>query len=88
MTVVNPFDFQRIFMNILAGSPEIFIFIIFIAIVTGAAFFKMDDRLMLVLILIFGLVMSTFTSFGGLYILIILVVGIITFYSIARMFNR
>ena len=86
MTVIDPFDFERIFVSILSGSPDIFTFL-FIVLVSGlGAYFKMDDKIMMIMYLIFGIVMSTYI--GAIYVLIILIVGIITFYSIGKMFNR
>jgi hypothetical protein len=86
MAVIDPFDFQRIFITILAGSPEIFTFI-FIALISGlAGYFRMDTKVTMIMYLVFAIVMSTYI--GAVYVLIILIVGIITFYSISRMFNR
>ena len=86
MTVINPFDFQRIFVTIVAGSPDIFTFM-FIVLISGlGAYFRMDSKIMMIMYLVFGIVMSTYI--GVVYVLIILIAGIITFYSISRMFNR
>lgn len=86
MTVINPFDFERIFVVILAGSPDIFTFL-FIVFISGlGAYFKMDSNIMMIMYLVFGIVMSTYI--GAIYVLIILIVGILTFYSVGKMFNR
>ena len=86
MAVINPMDFERIFVTIVAGSPDIFTFL-FILFISGlGAYFRMDSKIMMIMYLIFGIVMSTYI--GAIYVLIILIVGIITFYSISRMFNR
>ena len=86
MTVIDPFDFERIFVSILAGSSDIFTFLFIIFISGLGAYFRMDDRIMMIMYLVFGIVMSTYI--GAIYVLIILIVGIITFYSISKMFNR
>ena len=86
MTIIDPFDFQRIFISILAGSPDVFT-AIFLMFISGlGAYFRMDSKIMMIMYLVFGIVMSTYI--GAIYVLIMLVVGIITFYSISRMFNR
>ena len=86
MAVIDPFDFQRIFVTILSGSSDIFTFI-FVVLISGlGAYFRMDNRIMMIMYLVFGIVMSTYI--GAVYILIILIAGIVTFYSINRMFNR
>ena len=86
MTVIDPFDFERIFVSILSGSPEIFTFL-FVALISGlGAYFRMDDKIMMIMYLVFGIVMSVYL--GAIYALIILIVGIVTFYSISKMFNR
>lgn len=86
MAVIDPFDFERIFVSIVAGSQDIFTFM-FILLISGlGAYFKMDSKIMMIMYLIAGIVMSTYI--GAIYVLIILISGIITFYSISRMFNR
>ena len=86
MSVINPFDFQRIFVSILSGSPDIFTFL-FVVIISGlGAYFKFDSRIMMIMYVVFGIVMMTYI--GAIYVLIILVAGIVTFYSISKMFNR
>ena len=86
MTVIDPFDFERIFVSIVACSPDIFTFL-FILLISGlGAYFKMDSKIMMIMYLVFGIVMSTYI--GAFYVLIILITGIITFYYITRMFNR
>lgn len=86
MTVINPMDLERIFVVILAGSPEIFTALLFIIISALSAYFKMDNKVVMVMYLISGIIMSVYI--GAIYVLIILIVGIITFYSVSRMFNR
>ena len=86
MAVIDPFDFHRIFVSILAGSPDVFTFILIMLVSGLGAYFRMDSKVMMIIYLVAGIVMSTYI--GAIYVLIILIVGIITFYSVARMFNR
>ena len=86
MTVIDPFDFERIFINILSGNNEIFSFLFIIFISGLGAYFKMDDKIMMIMYLVFAVTMSIYMD--ALYILIILIIGIVTFYSISKMINR
>jgi hypothetical protein len=86
MAVIYPFDFERIFITILAGSPEIFTALFFIFISGLSAYFKFDSKVMFIMYVVAGIVMASYMPV--VYMLIILIVGIITFYSISRMFNR
>ena len=86
MTVIDPFDFERIFISILAGSTEIFTFISILVISAVAAYFRMDSKVMMIMYLLFGIIMSGYI--GAIYILIILIIGLITFYSLSRIFTR
>ena len=84
-TFVEPLALQTIIVNMLAGSIEIFIAIAFIFMAGLAARFRMPNFVTLTMFATFGIVMSRFL--GGLYILILLVMGMITFISIAKMFR-
>lgn len=86
MAVIDPFDFEKIFVVIVAGSPEIFTAMFLILISAMGAYFRFENRVMMIMYLIAGIVMSFYM--GVFYVLIILIAGIITFYSIMRMFNR
>ena len=77
---------ERIFISILSGNTEIFIALFLILISATGAYFKFDSKVMMVMYLIAGIVMSVYI--GALYVLIILIIGIVTFYSVGRMFNR
>ena len=86
MTVINPFDLERIFVNILSGSPQIFTGLAMLFVSSGAAYFRMSDRIFMLMVIIFSIIMSVYI--GPIYAVIILLVGIVTFFSISRMFNR
>lgn len=86
MAVIDPFDFSRIFISIVAGSEAVFIALFFIFISGLSAYFKFDSKVMLIMYVVAGVVMASFIQ--AIYVLIILIIGIVTFYSISRMFNR
>ena len=86
MAVISPMDFERIFITIMAGSPEYFTGI-FVLFVSGlGAYFNIPGNIMLVVYLLLAIIMSTYMP--GLYILAILITGFIVFYLLARLINR
>jgi len=82
MAIIEPFDFKKIFMITLAGSPEIFAFISLIFLAGLSAYFNMPSFVFLILVGLFGVVMSAYV--GGLYLLIILIAGLLAFYGIKK----
>lgn len=86
MASINPLDFERIFISILSGSKEIFIGLSILFISGLGAYFNIPSQIMLIMYVIFAIVFVEYI--GGIYVLIILFVGIIVFYLLSRMFNR
>jgi len=80
---VNPLDLQTIFVDILAGSMDIFIFLSLIAIALMAAYFKMLNSTLLIMYAIFGIIMAQY--FSGIYFLVILIGGLIIGYSLKKL---
>jgi hypothetical protein len=82
MGIISPFDFERIFISILSGSQEIFIGIFILMISAVGAYFHMDGKVMMLIYVVFGIVFSFYI--GALYTLIILIIGLITFFSLTK----
>lgn len=82
MSIIQPFDFESIFVTTLSGTPEIFSFLAVIAISGLAAFFRMRNSIALILFALFGIIMSQYI--GGFYVLIILIGGLSVFYGISK----
>ena len=82
MAFVAPLDLENIFVNTLAGTPTIFTFLAFILLSGMAAYFKMPNAIFLVMFVLFGVVFSSYV--GGIYILILLLSGLSTFYLISK----
>jgi hypothetical protein len=40
---IQPFDFECILLNLLSGSPVIFLVLIFLGLIIGAAYFRMTS---------------------------------------------
>lgn len=80
---INPLDLQNILVNTLAGNWNIFLFLALIAISAGAGIFRMSDRLYISFIVLFGVFMAV--HLGGLYALILVVVGLVIYYGLAKL---
>lgn len=83
MSLIAPFDLETIFVTVLAGTPLIFSFLAIILVAYLAAYFKMPNSVALFFLALFGVIMATYLE--GLYILLILLVGLISFYSISKL---
>ena len=83
---INPFDFQTIFVNTLSGTWTIFIFIILIAVSYLAGRFRLNDRVFVILLLLFGITMAP--QLGGLYVLMIIITGLATYYGLAKVVKQ
>ena len=81
-TFHEPLELRYWLVNTFSGSIEIFIFLAFIFISAMAAKFRMNSTVTLSSMVLFGVLMSQY--FGGIYMLILILVGMITFISISR----
>jgi len=86
-TWINPFDWQTIFVGTLAGSWQIFIFIILIAISFLAGRFRLPDKIFLIFIVLFAIILGL-AQLGGLYILIMLITGLVIYYGLAKLVKQ
>lgn len=78
----QPLELRYWLVNTFSGSIEIFIFLAFIFITSMAAKFKMNGTLTMTFIVLFGTLMANY--FGGIYMLMLIIVGMISFISISR----
>lgn len=85
MVWTQPLDLQYLLVNTFSGSIEIFSFISFIALAGLAAYFRMPNVITLLMFVLFSLFMSTYL--GGLYVIILLLAGLITFFSLSKIFK-
>lgn len=86
MSMIEPLDFETIFVNLFAGSPEIFAFFSMIFIAGLAAYFKMSNYLTMIMFVLFAIVMSFYLS--GLYVLVVLISALATYYGLSRIITR
>lgn len=85
-TYMNPFDLQNLFVSTFAGDWTVFIFIAVIVIAMGSGFFRMNDKIFAIMLVLFTIIMSPYM--GGIYLIAMLLVGLISFYSIARIVKQ
>lgn len=83
MPFIQPLDLITIFVLVLAGSPAIFTFLAIILIAVLAAYFRMPDKIALSMFALFGIIMATYLE--GLYILLILLVGLFSYFGISKL---
>lgn len=83
MAIIQPFNLEPIFMVDAAGTPEIFSFFALILVGIAMAKYDLPNKLALTFFALFGIVMATYMP--GLYVLICIIIGLTTFYSVARM---
>ena len=82
-TYIAPFDFKTIFLNYFLGSAQLFIFAFVILISYACAKYNMSNKLYLTVLAICSLLFAGYMG-EAVYILIILVIGFVSFKSIAR----
>lgn len=80
---IEPLDLQCLFVNIFAGSTELFAFLAIIFIAAASAFFRMNNAIAMMMIALFSIIMYPFTSI--LYVLVILIGGLIAFWSLTKL---
>ena len=83
---VQPLELECWLVNTFAGSEVIFTFIAVIVISALAARFRMNNIIVLLMFALFAVIFSTFTS--GIYVIVILIAGLVTFTVIKRMVSR
>ena len=82
MTWIEPLNLEYWTINVFAGSVEIWTFLSFIFISGLAAYFRMNNITFLMMIALFGVMMSIYIS--GLYIFILILTCLAVFYSISK----
>lgn len=80
---ISPLNLETIFVNTFAGSTDIFVGVLFLFMCVGAGIFKMPDRIFMLMIVLAAVMLNQFVG-GGIYLLVLLVTGMILFWSISR----
>jgi len=83
---IEPFNFSKIFMEYFLGGTKLLIPLVIIGYSFLAAKVQMSGRLFLVTLMLIGLLFAA--SMGQvMYIILFLIIGLITFRSISRMWT-
>ena len=80
---INPLDLRKIFIDYFLGSSQLFTYAFIFLFSFTCAYFQMSNRVFMVLLALSSLIFS-FMLGQPIYILIILVVGYVSFKSLAR----
>lgn len=83
MAIIPPFDLEQILVVNVAGSAEIFTFLAVILLSYAMARYDFPDKITLVMFGLFAIIMALYLP--SLYIIVILIGGITTFYHVARL---
>lgn len=84
---IAPLNLQYIFQNVFAGSPEIFLGILFIALSILGGLFRMQGGVYLLLVGLAGLMLYSWVG-GGFFIMTLVIGSLIIFWSISKIVNR
>lgn len=82
----EPLALQHWIISVLAGNVEIFTFLSLLFISGLAAFFRMSNMIALIMFALFAILMSQYLP--GIYALVILISGIVTFTLIRKLITR
>lgn len=86
MVFVEGFDFERIFVNIFAGSVEIFTLISFLVLGAMMAAFRIPRLASFGLIALLGITLSVYFEAG--YVLIIIIAGMLSAHAFLKLMER
>lgn len=87
MSWIEPLNLKYILVNVLAGNLEIFTFLSFLVIAAMAAKFQMPNSVTLLMFAIFVIIMNTYLGLGGIYLLVILIVGLVSFFGLKKIWE-
>lgn len=83
---IEPLNLECLMINVFAGTIDIFLFVSFIALAAIMARFKMRNETAMLLFAIYAFIFSAYMP--GLFVLIILLGGLIIFFSMKAPFAR
>lgn len=81
-TFIQPLDLESIFVNHLAGTANIFLFISMIVIATLAGRFRMNNTVAGIMFVLFAIMLSAFMP--DMFFLALLLTGMAIFYGLGR----
>jgi len=87
MAFNQPLELEFWIVNTLTdATPTLFYMIAFMFIAGACAYFRMSNYVALMMFVLFGVLFSSIL--GGVWVLILLITGMVTFYSISKLMKR
>lgn len=80
---IAPLNLKYILINTFAGTQAVFMGIFFIMLGVLGGLFRMPDRIFLVMVALAGVMLYGWFG-GGVYLLVLILVGIVVSYGISR----
>lgn len=81
---VQPLELDKIFINMFAGSPAIFMAIFIIVFSILAGYFRMGGLTYVMLLALASMMLPVFFGSSGLFIFIIFIGGLLIFWVISK----
>ena len=86
MAWIEPLDLRTIFVNVLAGSNDIFVGLALMTLAGMAAYFRMTNEVSFLLIGLFFVIMSPLIG-NGYMLVFILIATLLTYFAISKLFK-
>ena len=83
---IEPLNIKYILYDLFLGHPSMVAFALVILISFVSARFQMSNRNFMIILVISSLMMAGYLG-EAVYILVLVLIGIVTFYSLSRMFR-
>jgi len=79
MAFIEPLDLRTLFVNTLAGSPNIFLILSVIIMSIGAGYFRMPSFAFLILLGLWMLMLETVLHTGVFTLMTLIIIGLVIF---------
>lgn len=83
---IQPLNLECLLVNTFAETTTIFLFIAYIFIAVMGAYFRMMNPVVVIMFGIFAILFAN--SFGGIYFLVLLIIGLIVGNIFSKLINR
>jgi hypothetical protein len=84
MAFIEVLDLKTLLVDYFLGGMELFIFAFIIIFSFACAKFGMSNRLYMVLLAVSLILISLVTSINGIYVLVVVIIGFISFKAISK----
>ena len=82
---IEPFDLKTLLVDTFLGGMEIFIFAFIIVFSFACAKFNISNRIYLTLLAVSLILISMVAEISGIYVLVVSIIGIISFKSLSKL---